>query len=178
MHTKRIAIIAIIAALPFTAMAGYFEEAYNYTYTNVQTPAQVPDNGTVKQAPRERAYQTSEPTVADQTHIATTAYVKGAYNDTIAAINAVAHDVSERQSLIITMVDNEIIGIDNHTVQPDDVASGDLSNLSNGQIMTAAAVGTAIDSFVGNKRVEIYTTWDTNDKTQVAFVNASSQSGQ
>ncbi len=82
MKIKRIASIAIIAALPFAATA-------EQTIVTTQTPAAVGANGTVKKAATTGPYVTNEPTVADQTHIATTAYVKGAYNDAIAAVNKV-----------------------------------------------------------------------------------------
>ena len=82
---KIILSMAVAAALPFTANA-------TQTVVETNTPAAVGENGTVKKAATVGPYVTNEPTAADQTHIATTAYVKGAYNDAIAAVNKVDAD--------------------------------------------------------------------------------------
>ena len=74
--------IAIIAALPFTANA-------TQTIVETNTPAAVGANGTVKKAAATGPYQTATIGEHDDEHIATTAYVKGAYNDAIAAVNKV-----------------------------------------------------------------------------------------
>ena len=66
--------LLIITVLPFTAYA--VGPATDYS-----------DNPVI--ADDDPYYATAEVTVADQGHIATTAYVKGAYNDTIAAVNNV-----------------------------------------------------------------------------------------
>ena len=69
--------IAIIVALPFAA--------------NATGPAQYSGNSPVM-ASTTGPYQTATIGEHDDEHIATTAYVKGAYNDTIAAVNKVDSD--------------------------------------------------------------------------------------
>ena len=79
MKTKILLLITMM--LPIAAHA-------DYTFVTVDTPAGVGRNGVVTRASSSDSYyQISDITSADEGHIATTAYVKGAYNDTIAAIN-------------------------------------------------------------------------------------------
>ncbi len=73
--TKRIAVIAIIAALPFAVNA-----------TTRVGPVGDVESGFVVATDR-YPYVSVESTRDDESHIATTAYVKGAYNDAVAAIN-------------------------------------------------------------------------------------------
>lgn len=82
MTTKTILTMAIIAVLPFGAWA-------DYTFVEQNTPARVANNGTAALAANDGPFQTVDTQPADESHIATTAYVKGAYNDTIAAVNSV-----------------------------------------------------------------------------------------
>ena len=82
--TKTILTLAIIAALPFAAHATDPVVAVG--------PAHASSNPVVATA--NAPYVTVTPTQADESHIATTAYVKGAYNDAIAAVNNVANNVS------------------------------------------------------------------------------------
>ena len=84
MKTKTILSIAIMAALPFGAHA------------DPVGPAAVPANGTPVVATANAPYVTQTPTAADATHIASTAYVKGAYNDAIAAVNKVDADKQDK----------------------------------------------------------------------------------
>ncbi len=159
-NTKQIAIIAIIAALPFTAMA-------DYTYTQTHIP-QVEPGGIVKVG-LGGPYATIEPTTADETHIATTAYVKGAYNDTIIGINDLFFT---KQASLYDYDDDadEEVAVESYLV----TSVNDVSRL--GQLVSGMAVKNAIadvNTTISNKRVEIYTTWDDDTaKQQVAFVNA------
>ena len=82
MKTKKLLSIAIIAALPFGANATDPVVAVG--------PAHASSNPVVATA--NAPYVTVTPTQADESHIATTAYVKGAYNDAIAAVNKVDSD--------------------------------------------------------------------------------------
>ncbi len=92
-NTKRIVFATLMALAPFVANA-------TQTVVETNTPAAVGANGTVKKAASTGPYVTNEPTAADQTHIATTAYVKGAYNDAIAAVNKVD---SDKQTKLVDM---------------------------------------------------------------------------
>ncbi len=101
MKTNKIILsMAVAAALPFAANA-------TQTIVQTQTPAAVGANGTVKKAATVGPYVTNEPTVEDQTHIATTAYVKGAYNDAIAAVNKVDAD---KQAQLVVFDTNSSVG--------------------------------------------------------------------
>ena len=212
---KQILSIAIIAILPFGA---YADPAVSVG------PAAVPSNGTAVVATANPPYQTLTPTNDDKQHIASTAYVKGAYNDSIAAVNKVADMVedltdyvtgdfndlvADKQNKLTSMTGNEIStdvlsGADYHDLGQnlanlqddeefeafyDDIANyigEDLDDvlISAGTTMylIRGAAGTAesnANNELNRKRVEIYTTWDNdNAKKQVAFVNASAQSGQ
>ncbi len=281
MNIKQIASIAIIAALPFAANAAQ-------TIVTTQTPAAVGVNGTVNQAATSGPYQTATIGEHDDEHIATTAYVKGAYNDAMAAVNKVDDD---KQVKLINATNNHNIGskvmsgtgtsyevavvndflgkaLDSNSyngikaeiaqdlgvqnlddalvsaglfvntvralgttkqhqlynyateddIMPDvisaayitdenltqnisfadaddietldfDIADGIGYSSSDNLIMTTSAVlklineasmqsksdTDAVATSLSNKRVEIYTTWDTNDTTEVAFVTASAQ---
>ena len=191
MKTTTLILSAMIATLPAAGNAAGLlwdsEDDYNYTYTNVQRPAVVARNGNVTQAQREKAYQTSEPTAADQTHIATTAYVKGAYNDTIAAINAVAHDVDDlnatKQNTMTAFVNGVEYGVDDTVMNEDEfagrIAAADFVN-AEAKLVTGKAVADALadrDTALANKRVKIYTTWDDDRDsatTEVSLVTATS----
>ena len=94
MKTKTtILTLAIIAALPFTAHA-------TQTIVETNTPAAVGANGTVKKAAATGPYQTATIGEHDDEHIATTAYVKGAYNDAIAAVNKVNDSKQEKMNVV------------------------------------------------------------------------------
>jgi len=83
-----------MAALPFGA------------HSDPVGPAAVPANGTAVVATANAPYVTQTPTAADATHIASTAYVKGAYNDAIAAVNKVANTVDGKQAQLLNSGNN------------------------------------------------------------------------
>ena len=118
---KQILSIAILAILPLTAMADPVVSV---------GPAAVPSNGTAVIATANPPYQTS--TVVDpddKQHIASTAYVKGAYNDAIAAVNKVADDVSELTYFVNNDLQYAIVTSDNNNVVSDlALSAGDLGN--------------------------------------------------
>ena len=152
--------MAVIAALPITAMA-------DYTFIVQNTPAAVPQNGTVtiSNPSMSNSYlQTITINDDDDEHIASTAYVKGAYNDAIAAINA-------KQTRLYN--DNAEEYMHNTVLDTDSflMALGMVENVGsylNGEadLVSAAAVQAGIQS----QRVEVWTTWDNdNATTDVAF---------
>ncbi len=169
MNIKRIASIAIIAALPFAATA-------EQTIVTTRTPAAVGANGTVKKAATTGPYVTNEPTVADQTHIATTAYVKGAYNSAIAGVNRIAEGLRTRLINIDTRdsIDSEVYGEEGFADFMQQINSGssltDIFGESDDQLVTLRGVAAGIQTYVSGRGVEIYTTWDDNDTTTVGFV--------
>ena len=95
---KSLLTIAIMLALPLTANA-------TYTYNNTNTPAAVANNGTVTMATASGPYMTATIGDDDDEHIASTAYVKGAYNDSIAAVNKVKNE--------LTSVNNQVSILNN-----------------------------------------------------------------
>ncbi len=97
MKAKRILSIAIIAALPFGAHATDPVVAVG--------PAHASSNPVVATA--NAPYVTVTPTQADESHIATTAYVKGAYNDAIAAVNKVDETVGEQIDNVVEQFQRE-----------------------------------------------------------------------
>ncbi len=190
--------IAIMAALPFGARAENISGAM-YTapaHENTNHPAPTTQAG----AP----YGRIDIDTADQEHIATTAYVKGAYNSAIAAVNKV--DVDKQ---------NQLVNLDNHPAISNmvftdnglnvyyDVSQGsdEVYAEMSGNIAQALSVndihdtlistGTVFDivremgrdigyvqgsvntvqTSLNNKRVDIYTTWDSNATTQVELSN-------
>ncbi len=102
MKSTQILSIAIIAALPFAARAENISGAmYTAPSTaNTNHPAPTTQAG----APFGRI----DIDTADQEHIATTAYVKGAYNSAIAAANNVANLADTKQAKLTNADDDEI----------------------------------------------------------------------
>ena len=90
---KLLLLSTLIAILPFTANAG-----------NRIGPVQDESNNPVI-ATYGGPYQTAEITTADQTQVVSASYVKGAYNDTIAAINKLNNTVREKQDALVTYGD-------------------------------------------------------------------------
>ena len=163
--TTKPPLFAIIFALPFNAMAGY-----NMYYYDV--PAQVEENGIVVMTNDLGPYQTVTIGADDDEHIASTAYVKGAYNDTIAAINTIGNIALTAQSVIISG-DTESL-IESETLSAggliEDLSNGPDLEFSGGYLVTGYAVAVGIKS----QRAEVWTTWDDDTaKTEVAFVTAS-----
>lgn len=164
-NTKRIVFATLMALAPFVANA-------TQTVVETNTPAAVGANGTVKEAATTGPYVTNEPTAADQTHIATTAYVKGAYNDAIAAVNKVSSDMKEKQGQLFArpLPDDP----DFEAGVPQYVASSlDEINDMRPLLVTGLAVKTAIDDVNNNiaaKRVKIYTTWDDDRDSATTLV--------
>ena len=103
--------IAIMAALPFGAMA-------DRTYISTDTPARVAVDGTVTMALYSGPYVTATINDDDDEHIASTAYVKGAYNDAIAAINKQERSVSGSLSSLGNDMDNLRVNV--YTTWDDD----------------------------------------------------------
>ena len=131
--------IAIIAALPFTANAAQ-------TIVETNTPAAVGANGTVKKAAATGPYQTATIGEHDDEHIATTAYVKGAYNDAIAAVNKVDSDKQDDLGLSEVMGTGDLVEkVMGYTVSN---VSSAIANTSD-KAVTAEGVIATIDEYDG-----------------------------
>ncbi len=89
MRTKTLISLAVIAALPITAMA---ENISGAMYT---APSAADNNHPAPTTQAYAPYGRIDIDTADQEHIATTAYVKGAYNSAIAAVNKVRDEMRD-----------------------------------------------------------------------------------
>ena len=163
--------LLIITVLPFTAYAD--DDPVGPAHAN---------KGEEVVATNNPYYATAEPTVADQGHIATTAYVKGAYNDAIAAINKVNALAQEYATTAASnKQDRLFITGENNSVT--NIGSEVATHVNNtNRLVTANAVNDAlllvqqgIMENLANKRVEIYTTWGGNGTAEVAFVSANAK---
>ena len=117
MNIKKLLSIAVIAALPFGANAENISGAMYAAPTRADTNHPAPTTNAY--AP----YGRIDIDTADQDHIATTAYVKGAYNSAIAAVNNVANTVDGKQNQLVDWVTGDNISINVvPTVVADDIA--------------------------------------------------------
>lgn len=174
MNIKRIGLLAIIATLPFGA---------NATEPHIGPDGNWDEDSTdVELATDEPYYKKIEISNDDAEHIATTAYVKGAYNDTLAAINQVVfvsgnayQPMLQKQSpqgevpLGLNYVVGKQIFMEDYTTYRDDAINDYAWDES---LVTAAAVA----KLVNMQRVKIYTTWDDDRDsatTEVSFITAS-----
>ena len=178
MTTKIPLLFAIIALLPFGAWAG------TITYTQVNSPATAPYiNGNEIRAVMTTAappYATVTIENDDDEHIASTAYVKGAYNDTIAGINALDR---RKQNSFEVWDEEEDDFFSVSTVVRESVYDVDERD----QLVTGMAVKNAMEGvyedFEGNfndfanalssKRVTIYTTWEDDSDNATTKVELS-----
>ena len=155
--------IAIIAALPFTANAT--GPAHYYGDSPVVATVTAP-------------YQTATIGEHDDEHIATTAYVKGAYNDAIAAVNKVDSQFNDMQGQLMNndterSMESDVFGASSFV---NDVLDGeDAVGHWEETLVSAAGVWAGIDHQLDKKRVDIYTTWGSNDTTQVQLSNVRTQ---
>ena len=149
MKTKNIILSAIIATLPFAAWAENISGAMYTAPVHYDNNHPAPTTNAI--APFGRVNIDTD----DQSHVATTAYVKGAYNSAIAAVNSALRNDSTGDII------RGINGVE------DFVGMIGNSNALGGEdtLLSEAAIVQGFRS----QRVEIYTTWDTNDTTDVAF---------
>ena len=156
---KTLLSIAIIVALPITA--------------NATGPAHDSGNSPVV-ATAIAPYQTVTPGAHEDEHIASTAYVIGAYNDAIAAVNRV-NDDKQNKLFYDDIEDGQ--GYSNQFMVGsaeflEALAEGDTENLDVSNLVTEKAVATGILS----QRVMVYTTWEddtANGTTQVPLTTAA-----
>lgn len=161
---KSLLTLVIIALLPFGANAAY-------TYNYVDTPAPVANNGTVTVTNRGGPYVTVTPTVADESHIATTAYVKGAYNDAIAAINQLEHNKLSNTLFRNSDVDDDITGIvgTETTEELLTLINGlDEEDLEDYEFKLVSLAG--VLNGIKSRQVKIYTTWDDDSDSATTHV--------
>ncbi len=160
--TKTILTLAVIAALPFGAMA-------DYTYVQQNTPAMV-EPGAVATKSRDVApYVIMAPTTADESHIATTAYVKGAYNDAIAAVNTLDFQIKTKQDQLYTSdVDDANLEVDLLPAQYFVEQMADGAEADELGVFMLSAYGVALG--IQSQQVKIYTTWDDDSDSATTHV--------
>ncbi len=178
--TKTILTFAVISALPMVVYA-------DYVYNEINRPVPVSYNGGTVTIPEEAPpYETLEVTNDDASHIASTAYVKGAYNEAIAAVNMSDKLIREDVDLMFETLQPKLLHTVSGVGHPIEIeVQGWLWNNDYPTVdpdvtlvnMTAVRNAiTDVNTTISNKRVEIYTTWDNdNAKTEVPFVTASGQ---
>ena len=154
---KSLLTFVIIAALPFGAMA---ENISGAMYT---APATADTNHPAPTTQANAPYGRANIDTADQEHIATTAYVKGAYNSAIAAVNKV--NDNKQDNLF-----NPSAGLVSSTVFDTDefldLMVGDYGYDGEERIISGAAVLAGIKS----QQVKIYTTWDDDSDSATTHV--------
>lgn len=160
MTTKKLLSIAIIAALPLNAWA---TDRVGPIGGGIPVGDATDDNDKIYFADDSPYYENVEINNDDSEHIATTAYVKGAYNDILAAINTLAD-----QAYIINNETHEYmlpaalgVGSMASAVDSEDDPSGFVDTL----LVSAGGVISAIRS----QHVTIYTTWD-DDRSSATTV--------
>ncbi len=167
MNTKRIISIAIMFTLPVMAHA---ENISGAMYT---APAHADTNHPAPTTQANASYGRINIDTADQEHIATTAYVKGAYNSAIAAVNKVAVGVGEKQDVLTTASDesiqpfviDEAYMLDILQAINDIDMFGEAISTYDDMLITAKGAAAGITGYVNSKGVEIYTTWDDDEAT-------------
>lgn len=159
MKTKILLSSALIVLLPFCVQA-------DYTHNYVNYPSIVSEGGTVTRTDDSGPFQTVEITTADQTQVVSASYVKGAYNDTIAAINS----LTETKQVGIENVSNYQGEMNLGALGTDAVigalASKDLSS-SDGERYFVSASG--VVNGILSQRVTAVDTWGSNHTVDLAF---------
>ena len=151
MKTKIILSMAIIVILPFGAQANI--SAY-YQEQMVNSPSKVERYGTAKVA-YGGPYETAEMLPGDATTVVSASYVKGAYNDTIAAINNLAFNKQD-VLLVYDAQKDDYVEIEGSVALTLDYVSNEQ------QLITGYGVQVAIDEVndtIQSKRVTAVDTW-------------------
>lgn len=171
MNTKTILPIAIMLSLPLMANAA------NISGDMYTAPAAADTNHPAPTTNVPAPYGRANIDTTDQEHIATTAYVKGAYNSAIAAVNKVNNEKVSFDTFESTMQ-----GFDDHI----GLIQGDIQNIQENKV-DAEYVGGAIDNiatsiydsldslggYLNSKRVTIYTTWNDDSANATTKVTLS-----
>ena len=165
MNTKKLLSIAIIAALPMVA------HAQNISGAMYTAPSAANNDHPAPTTNANAPFGRIDIDTTDQDHIASTAYVKGAYNSAIAAVNKVKTELtSSAQSRLHGYDDgDQIVDIDSELYSAEEfiesIIDDDIERLT-GSLITAYGVAVGLQS----QRAEVYTNWDDDtEKIDVAF---------
>jgi len=133
-------------------------------------------------------YAIATPETGDTTNVVSASYVKGAYNDAIAAINNVADElrgvnndiedeIAEKQDKLIvretdTEMTNEVMGSSEFDDLMRDIAYNGLnsSDFLAGALVNADGIAAGIMAALSLKGVKAVTTWGSNTETTLGFV--------
>ncbi len=133
-------------------------------------------SGTAVVATASAPYATATVENGDPTQVVSASYVKGAYNDAIAAVNKVNADKQGKLFAMNDKTGEHDIEISTAVVSEGEVMDdlndhGGLSSFADDVLVTArGALAGAIfysDQFVGRQRVRAVTTWGSNNTTQL-----------
>ena len=113
-------------------------------------------------------YELAEILPGDSTTAVSASYVKGAYNDAIAAVNSLKHEIYEEGDVFYNTNGNLM----NRQVITSSYLSTDLSDVPEDMFLTGGAVISAIEYQIRDKRVNAVTTWGSNNVTQLEFADA------
>ena len=127
-------------------------------------------------------YETATIENGDSTTVVSASYVKGAYNDTITAINTVASDVydlsgslddlgNDKQDKLYSTEEN-LIGGGTKTVfinneVKNTIGTGTAASLDKSHLASVGAIRSAIDA----KRISAVTTWGDDTATKLELTN-------
>ena len=173
MKTTTLILSAIIATLPFVG------RAENISGAMYVAPARATN---LTPAPTTSAYPAFgriNIDTDDQEHIATTAYVKGAYNSAIAAVNRSYDLQNERlddkqQQLRNTDtsedINNVVFGIASVDTMLSAIDEGNMSQQDLDQLQITLISTAGVITGIKSQRAEIYTTWGVDDGTATTLV--------
>ena len=151
---KLLLLSTLIAILPFTANAG---NRIGPAQDESDDPVIADDSG---------PYQTAEILPGDTTQVVSASYVKGAYNDTIAAINSLDELARSKQKFIMNVVNGAQMG--EYALGASSFVGGLVANnlvSAETDFVSAAAVAAGIKS----QRVTAVDSWGSNHTVDVAF---------
>jgi len=165
MKTKTLLTLAIITTLPFSTMADTHIGPVGGiipTGKDGNGHFQYPNNAVL--ATDDPIYETVTIDNGDKTNIASTAYVKGAYNDTIAAMNKIVDIVESDLSRASMVIDENNIPLRDAKV----IATTETSMKPTQDIASVALVEKGMEEAIRLSAVEVYITWGSdNQKTEV-----------
>ena len=136
-------------------------------------PAHVNSGAVVATAPA--PYETATEQTGDSTTVVSASYVKGAYNDAIAAVNKVNAD--KQDNLYISRSGSEI-PIHSEIIENLSVLLGERADVASRYLISAVGVKDAIntvDTTIANKRISAVTTWGNDNATQLELSSLPAQ---
>lgn len=176
MKTKTLILSAIIAALPFSVMAENIQGAMYVA------PSSADNDHPAPTANSNTPYGRVNIDTSDQEHIATTAYVKGAYNSAIGGVNHLGVVVEDLVDTLSEIKQDQLVNeesgdeISNEVIDAEFMVKYIMENIPQFEesdwnqfeqrLVSASGVAAAISS----QGVKIYTTWDDDRNSATTYV--------